>query len=107
MKSKSTEVEILSDGEPVGNSDLSSRDTDNSFLLEPFFRKRRDSVRIQRLKTFPERKAVADAYAEIGCIRCQTKRRPHAACGLCDVCRRWYLNVLQRAIRNRQREAQK
>ena|SRR5579864_2799577 len=76
---------------------------DESLLLEPFFRKRSESVKILRLKSFPERKAVGDAYAEIGCLRCQSKDRPHSACGLCTVCRRWYANLLQRMIRARLR----
>jgi hypothetical protein len=76
---------------------------EDPLLLEPFFRTRAEAIQIQRLKTFPERKAVADAYAEIGCLRCQTKKRPHSASGLCTACRRWYANVLQRKIRARQR----
>ena len=74
---------------------------EDTLLIEPFFRKRSNAVRILRLKSLPERRAVADAYAEIGCLRCQTKARPHAACGLCTTCRRWYANLLRRKIRER------
>ena len=72
-------------------------------LFEPFFRKRSESVRIQRLQTNAERRKFADAFAMEGCLHCHSKKRQHRACGLCVVCHRWYKNVLQKVLRARMR----
>lgn len=66
-----------------------------AMLFEPFFRRRSESLRIQRNQTVAERRKFAVAFAKVGCLRCQTKDRPHRANGLCTVCHRWYARVLQ------------
>jgi len=78
-------------------------ENEDAMLFEPFFRSRSESVRIQRLQTHAERRKFADAFALEGCLRCQTKSRPHCACGLCTVCHRWYKNVLQKVLLARQK----
>jgi hypothetical protein len=75
--------------------------TETPMLLEPFFRKRSETIRIQRLQTLAERRKFSDAFALVGCLRCQSKVRAHGACGLCTVCYRWYKNILQRVLRAR------
>jgi hypothetical protein len=75
--------------------------TETPMLLEPFFRKRSEAIRIQRLQTLAERRKFADAFALVGCLRCQSKERAHGGCGLCTVCYRWYKNILQRVLRAR------
>jgi hypothetical protein len=75
--------------------------SDDPMLFEPFFRTRSESVRIQRLQTQVERRKFGDAFTLVGCLRCESKQRPHWACGLCCVCYAWYRNVLRTAVRMR------
>lgn len=64
-------------------------------LLEPFFRSRAEANRIRQTQTSAERRKFADAFALVGCVRCQSKDRPHQGCGFCTTCYRWYTNVLR------------
>lgn len=72
-------------------------------LLEPFFRKREDAQRTRKLQSPAERLKFADAFALVGCLRCQSKNRLHAGCGLCESCYQWYTNVLCKVVRDRQK----
>lgn len=74
--------------------------TDEAMLFEPFFRRRSESIRLQRMQTVAERRVFAVAFDDVGCLRCQAKDRPHAAKGMCAVCYGWYARVLQRAFRS-------
>ncbi len=70
-------------------------------LLEPFFRSREEADTIRRTQSMAERSKFADAFALVGCVRCQSKDRLHAACGFCETCYAWYTNVLKRVVKNR------
>jgi hypothetical protein len=67
-------------------------------LLEPFFHSREENLRIRRSQSQAERAKFADAFAIVGCIRCGTKDRPHAACGFCASCYTWYAHVLRKVV---------
>jgi hypothetical protein len=84
--------------------EVTEGEPDDAMILEPFFRKREDTFRIQRLQTKAERKKFAKAFEAVGCVRCQTTSRAHQACGFCTVCYRWYKNVLNNAVRSLQND---
>jgi len=62
------------------------------FLFEPHFQERRVSFELRRLMTVPELKKWSRYYDRWGCLRCGTKRRPHASHGYCQPCKSciWY-----------------
>lgn len=78
----------------------------DNVLMEPFFRNREAAFQIKRMQTRAERMKFADAFTEVGCVRCGTKERPHYGCGFCNLCYKWYANILQRVMRARQRDGE-
>lgn len=79
---------------------------DDPLLFEPFFRRRKESTEIKKLETLAERRKFAIAFEMVGCVRCETKARPHAGCGFCDACYGWYSSVLKRAVREAHKESE-
>lgn len=77
---------------------------EDALLFEPFFRRREESNGIKKLETLAQRRKFAMAFEMVGCVRCETKERPHAGCGFCDACYGWYRSVLKRAEREAMKE---
>lgn len=73
-------------------------DSDDSQLLEPWFRSRQESEAIKRGQTLIERRKFADFFTMHGCLRCQTKERPHGGEALCAVCHAWFASQLNRVM---------
>ncbi len=63
--------------------------------LEPWFNSRRESVEIRRRQTVAERQKFAVFFENYGCLRCQSKARPHAGGALCQRCHPWFVRKLK------------
>ena len=87
---KKSEPEILQ-GAPAA--------AEEGILIEPFFRSRQESVRIQRTQTVAERRKFAVAYRLEGCVHCGTKERPHCALCFCAPCYQWFRKLQNKALR--------
>lgn len=73
----------------------------DAILLEPWFRNRQETTAMKRLQTFAERQKFADFFLAHGCVRCETKDKPHGGEGFCITCHGWFSAQLQRAMRAR------
>ena len=58
----------------------------DEFVFQPFFQNQRVSNEIRRLQTMPERNKWGRCYDRWGCLRCNTRKVPHASLGMCNVC---------------------
>ena len=58
----------------------------DAFIFEPFFRSRQIAYELKRLQTIPEQEKWSTFYERKGCLRCETRAKVHAGCGMCTQC---------------------
>jgi hypothetical protein len=58
----------------------------DAVVFEPFFRSRQMAYELKRLQTVPEQEKWSVRFERYGCLLCQTKKRIHVGCGMCQDC---------------------
>jgi hypothetical protein len=71
----------------------------DDFIFRPFFDEAKISREIKRLQTVPEQKKWSLFHAQFGCLRCESRTKGHAGCGMCFHCSNLTYHRLQRILK--------
>jgi hypothetical protein len=70
----------------------------DALVFEPFFRSRQVSYELKRLQSVPEQQKFSIYFERYGCMKCETRTRPHAGNGMCARCRSNFFGRLAQII---------